>query len=41
MLATHGWHAALLTGMAFPALALPYWLGEALAARGRAAGLLP
>jgi predicted MFS family arabinose efflux permease len=28
MFAHHGWHAALLTGMAFPALALLYWLGE-------------
>jgi predicted MFS family arabinose efflux permease len=28
MYATHGWHAALLTGMAFPALALAYWLTE-------------
>ncbi|WP_296947500.1 MFS transporter [uncultured Massilia sp.] len=26
--AHHGWHAALLTGMAFPALALLYWFGE-------------
>ena len=28
MYATHGWHATLLTGMAFPALALLYWLTE-------------
>lgn len=28
MLAHHGWHAALLTGMAFPVLALLYWTGE-------------
>ncbi|RFP24120.1 MFS transporter [Duganella sp. BJB488] len=28
MYATHGWHAALLTGMAFPGLALLYWLTE-------------
>jgi predicted MFS family arabinose efflux permease len=28
MYATHGWHAALLTGMAFPALALVYWVTE-------------
>jgi predicted MFS family arabinose efflux permease len=28
VLAHHGWHAALLTGMAFPALALVVWLGE-------------
>ena len=28
MFATHGWHAALLTGMAFPALALVYWVTE-------------
>jgi predicted MFS family arabinose efflux permease len=26
--ATHGWHAALLTGMAFPGLALLFWLTE-------------
>jgi len=26
--ATYGWHAALLTGMAFPGLALAYWLVE-------------
>lgn len=26
--AGYGWHAALLTGMAFPALALLYWLSE-------------
>ena len=26
--ASYGWHAALLTGMAFPGLALLYWLGE-------------
>ncbi|RZA32311.1 MAG: MFS transporter, partial [Lysobacteraceae bacterium] len=26
--ASHGWHAALLTGLAFPAAALLYWLGE-------------
>ena len=28
MYATHGWHAALLTGMAFPALALVYWFSD-------------
>ena len=28
MYATLGWHAALLTGMAFPGLALLYWLTE-------------
>jgi len=28
MFATHGWHAALLTGMAFPGLALLYWVTE-------------
>ena len=28
MFAHHGWTAALLTGMAFPALALLYWFGE-------------
>jgi predicted MFS family arabinose efflux permease len=28
MYAAHGWHAALLTGMAFPGLALLYWLTE-------------
>jgi predicted MFS family arabinose efflux permease len=27
--ADYGWHAALLTGLALPALALLYWLGEA------------
>ena len=26
--ANHGWHAALLTGMAFPGLAMAYWLTE-------------
>jgi predicted MFS family arabinose efflux permease len=26
--ASYGWHAALLTGMAFPGLALVYWLNE-------------
>jgi predicted MFS family arabinose efflux permease len=30
--ASHGWHAALLTGMAFPAAALLYWISEYLAA---------
>lgn len=33
MLAHHGWHAALLTGMAFPALALLYWTGELFGSR--------
>jgi len=33
MLAHHGWHAALLTGMAFPALALLYWSGELFGAK--------
>jgi predicted MFS family arabinose efflux permease len=28
MYATHGWHAALLTGMAFPAAALLYWISD-------------
>jgi hypothetical protein len=28
MFAHHGWTAALLTGMAFPAAALVVWLGE-------------
>ena len=28
MYAAHGWHAALLTGMAFPGLALIYWMTE-------------
>ena len=28
--AQYGWHAALLAGMALPALALVYWMGEAL-----------
>jgi predicted MFS family arabinose efflux permease len=36
MLAHHGWHAALLTGMAFPALALAYWLGELREANAKA-----
>lgn len=31
--ARHGWHAALLTGMAFPAVALVYWTGEWMAER--------
>ena len=35
--ATYGWHAALLTGMAFPGVALAYWvteyLGQAAACR--------
>ena len=30
--AQYGWHAALLAGMALPALALLYWIGEALPA---------
>jgi predicted MFS family arabinose efflux permease len=30
MFAHHGWHAALLTGMAFPAAALVVWMGELL-----------
>jgi predicted MFS family arabinose efflux permease len=33
--AQHGWHAALLTGMAFPALALVYWTGELFGARAK------
>ncbi|MRV75832.1 MFS transporter [Duganella sp. FT92W] len=37
MLATHGWRAALLTGMAFPAAALLCWITEALAVRTVAA----
>jgi len=32
--AQHGWHAALLTGMAFPAAALAWWLVEWTAQRG-------
>jgi len=36
-LAHHGWHAALLVGMAFPALALLYWLGELFGANARVA----
>lgn len=28
--AQYGWHAALLAGMALPAVALAYWVGEAL-----------
>jgi len=27
----YGWHAALLLGMAFPAVALLYWAGEFMA----------
>jgi len=38
ILATHGWRAALWTGMAFPAIALLYWITEALAARSAPAG---
>jgi len=37
MYAHHGWHAAVLTGMAFPAAALLYWSGELLH-RPRVAG---
>lgn len=33
MFAHHGWQAALLTGMAFPAAALLYWIGEWAQAR--------
>jgi predicted MFS family arabinose efflux permease len=29
--ASYGWHAALLTGMAFPGLALLYWITEYIA----------
>jgi predicted MFS family arabinose efflux permease len=29
--ARYGWHAALLAGMAMPAAALLYWIGEARA----------
>ncbi len=36
MLARHGWQAALLTGLAFPAVALLYWTAEALASRNSA-----
>jgi predicted MFS family arabinose efflux permease len=32
--AHHGWHAALLTGMAFPAAALAWWVVEWAAQRG-------
>jgi predicted MFS family arabinose efflux permease len=32
--AHHGWHAALLTGMAFPAAALAWWMVEWAAQRG-------
>ena len=35
--AHHGWHAALLTGMAFPAAALLVWFGD-LAGRGATTG---
>ena len=34
--ARHGWHAALLTGMAFPGLALVYWISEYAQHNGRA-----
>ncbi len=30
MLASYGWHAAMLTGLAFPAAALLYWITEAV-----------
>ena len=33
VLATYGWRAALLTGIAFPAAALLYWITEALSLR--------
>ena len=33
--AHHGWHAALLLGMAFPTAALLYWASEYLASAGR------
>jgi predicted MFS family arabinose efflux permease len=35
--ASHGWHAALLTGMAFPGLALLYWISEYAAHAAQAA----
>jgi hypothetical protein len=35
MYASYGWQATLLTGMAFPGLALLYWLGELLPVRAR------
>jgi predicted MFS family arabinose efflux permease len=34
--ASYGWHAALLTGMAFPGLALVYWISEYAAAASAA-----
>lgn len=34
--ASHGWHAVLLTGMAFPALALLYWFSDYAAATAAA-----
>ena len=37
MLAHHGWHAALLTGMAFPVIALLYWMGELFGAKAGSA----
>jgi predicted MFS family arabinose efflux permease len=40
MFAAHGWHAALLTGMAFNAAALLYWLTEYAAAPAGALGQL-
>lgn len=31
--ASYGWHAALLTGTAFPGLALLYWMSEYVSSR--------
>ncbi|WP_229506392.1 MFS transporter [Massilia sp. BJB1822] len=41
MLATHGWRAALLTGMALPALALLYWISEAVSGESMSQSQLP
>ncbi|WP_256078288.1 MFS transporter [Massilia sp. YIM B04103] len=41
MLATHGWRAALLTGMALPALALLYWISEAVGGESMSQSQLP
>ncbi|KQX01694.1 MFS transporter [Massilia sp. Root418] len=37
--ASYGWHAALLAGAAFPALALLYWMSEYLASHGSASSI--
>jgi cyanate permease len=37
--ASYGWHAALLAGAAFPALALLYWMSEYLASHSAASSI--